>query len=104
VLLDLVGNEAGVRALSVLKSGGRVNVLPTIWVDKLKEAGSQKQLKVAGYKAQRSGEDMARVLQLVADGKLTLRIQQTYPLSEVVAAHHELQKGAAFGKIVLKVS
>jgi NADPH2:quinone reductase len=25
-------------------------------------------------------------------------------LSEVVAAHHELQKGAAFGKIVLKVS
>ena len=104
VLLDLVGNEAGVRALSVLKSGGRVNVLPTIWVDKLKEAGSQKQLKVAGYKAQRSGEDMVRVLQLVADGKLTLRIQQTYPLSEVVAAHHELQKGAAFGKIVLKVS
>ena len=102
VLLDLVGDEAGVRALSVLKSGGRVNVLPTIWVDKLKEAGKQKSLEVAGYKAQRSGEDMARVLQLVADGELTLQIQQTYPLSEVVAAHHELQKGDAFGKIVLE--
>ena len=101
VLLDLVGNEAGVRALSVLKSGGRVNVLPTIWVDKLKEAGEQKNLEVAGYKAQRSGQDMARVLQQVAEGKLTLKIQQTYPLSEVVAAHHELQKGDAFGKIVL---
>ena len=101
VLLDLVGNEAGVRALSVLKSGGRVNVLPTIWVDKLKEAGEQKSLEVAGYKAQRSGQDMARVLQQVAEGNLTLKIQQTYPLSEVVAAHHELQKGDAFGKIVL---
>ncbi|MGE6244517.1 NADP-dependent oxidoreductase [Psychrobacter proteolyticus] len=101
VLLDLVGNEAGVRALSVLKSGARVNVLPTIWVDKLKEAGQQKDLAVAGYKAQRSGQDMARVLQEVADGNLTLRIQKTYPLSEVVAAHHELQKGNAFGKIVL---
>ncbi|MEN6669644.1 NADP-dependent oxidoreductase [Psychrobacter sp. B38] len=101
VLLDLVGDEAGVRALSVLKSGARVNVLPTIWVDKLKEAGQQKNLEVAGYKAQRSGDDMARILQQVADGKLTLRIQQTYPLSEVVAAHHELQKGDAFGKIVL---
>ena len=33
VLLDLVGDDAGVRALSVIKSGGRVNVLPTIWVD-----------------------------------------------------------------------
>ena len=104
VLLDLVGDDAGVRALQVVKSGGRVNVLPTIWVDKLKEAGSQKSLKVAGYKAQRSGEDMARVLQLVAGGKLTLQIQQTYPLSEVVAAHHQLEKGDTFGKIVLKAS
>lgn len=103
MLLDLVGGEAGVRALSVLRSGARVNVLPTIWVDKLKEAGQQKNLDVAGYKAQRSGEDMACVLQLVADGKLTLIIQQVYPLSEVVTAHHALQKGDAFGKIVLKV-
>lgn len=103
MLLDLVGGEAGVRALSVLRSGAQVNVLPTIWVDKLKEAGQQKNLDVAGYKAQRSGEDMARVLQLVADGKLTLIIQQVYPLSEVVTAHHALQKGDAFGKIVLKV-
>lgn len=103
MLLDLVGGEAGVRALSVLRSGARVNVLPTIWVDKLKEAGQQKNLQVAGYKAQRSGEDMARVLQLVADGKLTLIIQQVYPLSEVVTAHHALQKGDVFGKIVLKV-
>lgn len=103
MLLDLVGDEAGVRALSVLRSGARVNVLPTIWVDKLKEAGQQKNLAVAGYKAQRSGEDMARVLQLVADGKLTLIVQQVYPLSEVVTAHHALQQGDAFGKIVLKV-
>ncbi|WP_201512850.1 NADP-dependent oxidoreductase [Psychrobacter alimentarius] len=103
MLLDLVGDKAGVRALSVLRSGARVNVLPTIWVDKLKEAGQEKNLAVAGYKAQRSGEDMARVLQLVADGKLTLIIQQVYPLSEVVTAHHALQQGDAFGKIVLKV-
>ena len=104
VLLDLVGDEAGVRALDVVKESGRVYVLPTIWVDKLKEAGSQKNLSVEGYAAQRNGEDMARVLQLVADGELTLRLQKTYPLSEVVIAHHELQKGDAFGKLVLKVS
>lgn len=104
VLLDLVGDDAGVRALDAMKSGGRVNVLPTIWVDKLKEAGSQKSLNVAGYKAERSGQDMARVLQQVAEGKLNLQIQQVYPLSEVIAAHTELQKGNAFGKIVLKVS
>lgn len=99
VLLDLVGDDAGVRALSVLKSGGRVNVLPTIWVDKLKEAGNEKNLNVAGYAAQRNGKDMARVLQQVADGTLTLHIQQTYPLSEVVAAHHELQRAMPLAKL-----
>lgn len=104
VLLDLVGGDAGVRALDVLKSGGRVNVLPTIWVDKLVDAGSQKSLNVAGYKAQRSGQDMARVLEQVGTGKLKLQIQQTYPLSEAVAAHRELQKGDTFGKIVLKAN
>ncbi len=104
VLLDLVGDDAGVRALDVLKSGGRVNVLPTIWVDKLVDAGSQKDLSVQGYAAQRNGQDMARVLEQVGEGKLKLHIQQTYPLSEVVDAHHELQKGGTFGKIVLKVS
>lgn len=104
VLLDLVGGDAGVRALDVLKSGGRVYVLPTIWVDKLKEAGSSKQLTVTGYAVQPKGEDMARVLALVGGDALTLHIQDVYPLSKVVDAHHELQKGDTFGKIVLAVN
>ena len=104
VLLDLVGDEAGVRALSVLKTGGHVKVLPTIWVDKLKAAGSQKNLIVSGFKAERSGQTMADILEQVATGELKLHIERVYPLSQVVAAHVELQKGDAFGKIVLEVS
>lgn len=102
VLLDLVGDDAGVRALATLKSDGRVYVLPSIWVDKLKAAGSD-ELTIAGYAVKPNGEDMSRVLQQLADGKLKLHIQKSYPLAEVVAAHTELQKGDAFGKIVLKV-
>ncbi|WP_435950015.1 NADP-dependent oxidoreductase [Psychrobacter sp. DM8] len=103
VLLDLVGNEAGVRALSVLKPRARVFVLPTIWVDKLKEAGSDKNLSVEGYAVKPNGQDMTRVLKCLADSKLTLQIQQVYPLAQVVAAHTDLQKGDAFGKLVLAV-
>lgn len=102
VLLDLVGGEAGVKALSTLKSDARVYVLPTIWVDKLKAAGSDK-LTIEGYAVKPNGEDMASVLQKVADGTLKLHIQNSYPLSETVAAHTELQKGDTFGKIVLEV-
>ena len=101
VLLDLVGDDAGVRALKLLKSDGRVNVLPSIWVDKLKAAGSA-DLTIKGYAVKPNGDDMAKVLQQVADGKLKLHIQQSYPLSKVVEAHTQLQKGDTFGKIVLK--
>ena len=103
VLLDLVGDDAGVKALSTLKSTGRVYVLPSIWVDKLKAAGSD-ELTIKGYAVKPNGDDMARVLQQVADGTLKLHIQKSYPLSEVVAGHTELQKGDTFGKIVLKVT
>ena len=103
VLLDLVGDDAGVRALSTIKSDGRVYVLPTIWVDKLKAAGSD-QLSIEGYAVKPNGEDMARVLQQVVDGSLRLHIGHSYPLSEVVTAHTELQKGNTFGKLVLRVS
>ena len=103
VLLDLVGDDAGVRALSTIKSDGRVYVLPTIWVDKLKAAGSD-QLSIEGYAVKPDGEDMARVLQQIADGNLRLHVGHSYPLSEVVAAHTELQKGNTFGKLVLRVS
>ncbi len=102
VLLDLVGDDAGVKALGTLKSDGRVYVLPSIWVNKLKAAGSD-ELAIEGYAVKPNGEDMARALQQVADGKLKLHIQKSYPLSEVVAAHTELQKGDTFGKIVLEV-
>lgn len=104
VLLDLVGDAAGVRALSVLKSGGRVNVLPSIWVDKLKKAGGAKDLQVEGFAVKPTGDSMAEVLQRVADAELKLHIQQVYPLAQVVAAHTELQKGDTSGKIVLEVS
>ncbi|WP_201528695.1 NADP-dependent oxidoreductase [Psychrobacter frigidicola] len=104
VLLDLVGDDAGVRALSLLKSDGSVYVLPSVWVDKLKKAGGHKSLSIEGFAVTPSGQSMARVLQQVADGTLKLHIQQSYPLSEVVTAHSELQKGSTFGKIVLEVS
>ncbi len=103
VLLDLVGDDAGVRALSTLKSDARVKVLPTIWADKLKEAGEGKNLTVDGFTCKPSGQSMAEVLQKMHEGKLKLHIQNTYPLSDAVAAHTKLQKGDTFGKIVLAV-
>lgn len=103
ILLDLVGGDTDVRALRILRSGWRVKILLTIWVGKLKQAGNYKGLSVDGYGVEQNGQDMARVLQQLADAEITLRIQKIYPLSEIVAAHRQLQKGHTFGKIVFKI-
>ena len=103
VLLDLVGGEAGEKALTVVKTEGRVVVLPSIWAQKLKEAGADKNLQVEGFIAKPNAEDLAEVLQQIATGKLQLQIQATYPLSDTAEAHKELEKGDSFGKIVLEI-
>ena len=103
VLLDLVGGEAGEKALTVVKTGGRVVVLPSIWAQKLKEAGADKKLQVEGFIAKPNAEDLAEVLRLIAADKLQLEIQATYPLEDTAEAHKALEKGDSFGKIVLEI-
>lgn len=103
VLLDLVGGEAGEKALTVVKTGGRVVVLPSIWAQKLKEAGADKELQVEGFIAKPNAQDLAAVLQLIAADQLQLQIQATYPLEDTAEAHKALEKGDSFGKIVLEI-
>jgi len=102
ILLDLVGGAAGERALSVVKQGGRVVVLPSIWAEKLKEAGADKQLDVQGFIAKPNAEDLSAVLNDIADGKLQLQIQATYPLAQTQQAHKDLEQGDSFGKLILE--
>ncbi|PNK60637.1 NADP-dependent oxidoreductase [Psychrobacter sp. FDAARGOS_221] len=103
LLLDLVGGDAGVLALSVLKDDGRVVVLPSIWVDKLKQAGPDS-LTIEGFIAKPNAQDLDTVLQQLADNKLTLHIQQSYPLAKTAEAHKALETGDTFGKIVLEMA
>lgn len=104
VLLDLVGDDAGVQALTTLKSGARVLVLPTIWADKLKKAGKDKNLSVEGFAVTPNGDSMGQILQKLAGGEIKLHIDKEFALSDAIAAHKQLEKGDSFGKIVLQVS
>lgn len=102
VLFDLVGGDAGVHALSVLKEDGRVVVLPSIWVDKLKSEGPDS-LDIEGFMSKPNSEDLTAVLKQLADNKLKLVIQSTYSLADTAKAHQQLETGDSFGKIVLEV-
>ncbi|MFF5206090.1 NAD(P)-dependent alcohol dehydrogenase [Streptosporangium sp. NPDC000396] len=57
--------------------------------------------KLRGLYVKRSTEDLTHLAELVATGKITPVIQQTYPLGETAAAIHSLETEHARGKVVL---
>lgn len=103
LLLDLVGGEAGKRALTVVKDEGRVVVLPSIWAEELKQAGADKKLDVQGFIAKPNATDLQRILQKLASNQLSLQIEAVHALADTAAAHQQLQQGDSFGKIVLEI-
>ena len=44
------------------------------------------------------------VLQWIESGKLSLRIDRTYPLAEAAAAHRDLEARRTTGKLLLEVA
>ncbi|MDZ4277970.1 MAG: zinc-binding dehydrogenase, partial [Dehalococcoidia bacterium] len=45
--------------------------------------------------------NIARHLQDVADGKLKVAVDRTYPLSEAAGAHEYIESRQAFGRVLL---
>lgn len=84
------------------KQGGRwLGSIPAMFKPMLNKS-FKKHLPKGGPSSLTKNECLNELRSLAAAGKLTVRIAQTYPLSEAVAAMQVLQSGAHIGRIVLK--
>ena len=45
-----------------------------------------------------------RYVDLVAEGKLPIRIDRVYALDEIAEAHRVMEEGSAVGKLVVRIS
>ncbi|HET7843208.1 MAG TPA: NADP-dependent oxidoreductase [Xanthomonadales bacterium] len=97
-VLDAVGGDTLAHSYQLLKEGGRI----------LSVAGRMDQAKLAARKLQGrtlgmdgNADDLQRLADLVAAGKLHVEVAKTLPLAEARAAHEESETGHARGKIVL---
>ncbi|MGR3807011.1 NADP-dependent oxidoreductase [Pasteurella testudinis] len=104
IFLDLAGGEAGVKALSAVKDGGRVICVPTIHVPLLQQAGESRGLQVEKILAQPNAADLSALLALLARQQLQIEIADSYPLSQIQAAHRTLEQGRTQGKIILDLN
>lgn len=101
-VLDTIGGENFVRSLQVLKPEGRIVLLPSD-----KKAEADKAAAAYGVNNYRhllmhsSGEDMRRIAQMLAEGKLKVHVDKTFPFDQIPQAHEALENGKVKGKIVI---
>jgi NADPH:quinone reductase len=93
-ILDTVG--IGGAALGAVRKGGAfVTTIPPT------APPAERDIRVAALQVEANGAQLAELVALAGQRKLTLRVAQTYPLQDVARAHARLEKGGVRGRLVL---
>lgn len=88
----------GGPALAFVRDGGAyVGLIPGA------APAAERGVRVVVQEVAADGEHLARLVDLVDAGELTLRVAETFPLEEAPKAHARLADGGARGRIVLTV-
>ncbi|MFD2178636.1 NADP-dependent oxidoreductase [Veronia pacifica] len=104
VIIDLIGGETGIDALSALKGQGRMITVPTVTKDAVMAEASQRGLKAEGMLVDPNRWQMDRLLAMVETGELDIEISNIYPLEKGGEAHQSIMSGRIRGKLLLKVA
>jgi NADPH:quinone reductase-like Zn-dependent oxidoreductase len=101
VVFDLVGGDYGPRSLKALRDGGLL-VSAMIGNPGLTESAARAAGRhFAFVQVRPSGEDLAEIAALLADGRLRIHVEATFPFDQVAKAHALGATQRVTGKIVL---
>ena len=102
VVLDLVaGEDYGLRSLQTLRPGGLWICIPADVPDAVAAAAQQQSKRAISFLVEPDFAGLESLAALADEGKLTVVIDETFPLAEAAEAHRRLEDGRARGKIVL---
>ena len=100
LVLDLVGGDTQERSWRVLKSGGR---LVSTVADPASTRPTDRDAQGLFFMARPRAGDLARLSNLVDEGKLRPAVDRVFALAEAPAAHRHLARGGHRGKVVLDI-
>ncbi|PYE84304.1 NADP-dependent oxidoreductase [Pseudoroseicyclus aestuarii] len=100
LVIDLVGGETLSRSYGVLKQGGRlVSVVAKPDEAALAERGATGTI----FMADESGVQLDELMRMVEQGRLTLRLDRSYPLDKAAEAQEAQKTEHVQGKIALSI-
>ena len=101
LVFDLVGGDASIRSLALLKPGGAL-VAVAACSQALREQGEKLGRRVLSLQVRPDGAQLARIAALIDAGKVTTTVTTVFPLAEASAAQELSKLGHTRGKIILR--
>ncbi|GGO77260.1 quinone oxidoreductase [Marinobacterium nitratireducens] len=103
LVIDGIGGEVGISALSCLKEGGRLVTLPSVTADAVIRAAEGEGKQALGIRVEPNGQQLAELARLCSDGQLKLTLAGEVPLENAREAHQQSAGGHVRGKLVLTI-
>lgn len=103
LVIDGIGGDVGISALSCLKEGGRLVTLPSVTADSVIRAAEADGKQALGIRVEPNGQQLGELAKLCAEGKLQLTLAGEVPLAEAKDAHQQSASGHIRGKLVLTI-
>jgi NADPH:quinone reductase-like Zn-dependent oxidoreductase len=100
LVLDLIAGETQQRSWTVLKPGGRI--VSTLQPPSESEAAMHR-AKGEAFMVEPNRDELAQIGRLIDEGKVSVFLQQTFPLADACRAHDHLEHDHVRGKVVLAV-
>jgi NADPH:quinone reductase-like Zn-dependent oxidoreductase len=102
IVLDAIGgDEYGLRSLRTLRERGLLVVLPGGLTEPVATAAREQSKRASGVQVEPDYCALESLAVLADERKLTVAIEETFPLAQASEAHRRLEDGRARGKIVL---
>ncbi|NVK41250.1 MAG: NADP-dependent oxidoreductase [Oceanospirillaceae bacterium] len=103
LVIDGIGGDVGIAALSCLREGGRLVTLPSVTADAVIRAAEGENKQVLGIRVEPNGTQLAELARLCSEGKLQLTLAGEVPLENAREAHQQSATGHVRGKLVLTI-
>ena len=105
VVFEHVGSATWDTSMKVLNRGGRIVTCgattgPQISVD-LRHIFFKQQSILGSTMG--DADSLTQVIKLVEEGKVTPRVDKTFPLEDIAEAHEYLENSEQFGKVVIGI-